>query len=217
MKKLAALLALSLIILSSTDINAQMATKGIKGGGNASSLYVDGSADYGFLFDFHAGVFFRTAPIERFSLQLELLYSRQGASLEVEQSFSSYSGEQIRLNYISLPVMARINFLNNKAGLLIGPSINYLAGVGDDGDIEGSGEDLRGLYNDFDFTLNLGWEYDVSSGVLVGARGSIGLSDIMSGDNVIVESPAAPNPIPYLTDNRGITNVVLQIYVGLIF
>lgn len=215
MKKLPILLSFFFIFFSSINSNAQMGTKGIKGGLNVSNIFVDGTG-YNFIEGFNAGVFFRTVPIERVSLQVEILYSQLGAGLEIEDGFSSYRGETIRLNYISLPVLARINFANNKVGVLVGPAINYLAAAGDDANIEGSGEDLRGLYNDFDFTFAVGFEVDITSGILIGSRTSLSITDIMSGDNVFVTDQFGI-PIPYSTVTGNVNNFVTQAYIGLIF
>jgi len=219
MKKTRFLLPVLLLFLFGFGATAQMATKGIKGGVNASNLGVDGLATYEFYPSFHAGLFFRTAPIERISLQLEFLYSAQGAELndgETAQLFSTYSGGTVRLNYLSLPVMARINFLDNRLGVLVGPGLNYLLNAGDDGDLDGSGEELRALYNDFDFTVQFGLEYDITSGLLIGTRTSISLGNIMSGDNAVVDGPLGL-PITYPTVNGDVTNFVAQGYIGLIF
>jgi hypothetical protein len=215
MKKLVIFISLSLFLLSSIETKAQMATKGVKGGLNVSNILLEGT-EYNFLEGFHAGAFFRTAPIEKVSLQVEIMYSQMGAELDVEQSFSSYSGGTIRLNYITVPVMARINFADNKFGILVGPGINYLAAVADDGDLDGSGKDLRALYKNFDFTVSFGFEVDITSGIIIGSRTSLGISDIMSGDNVLVDGPFGI-PIPYTTVTGGVSNFVVQGYLGLIF
>ena len=97
-------------------------TFGIKGGANFAS--VDGgeyTPDY--RFNFHAGLLAEMPVNDKFSFQVEALYSAQGYKVK----FQGPEREQaeIQLDYISVPVLARV-YVIKCLSIDAGPQVNFL-------------------------------------------------------------------------------------------
>lgn len=94
---------------------------GIKGGVNLANVIVSprpGNLVNGRT-DFHAGLFADIPVAEKFSIQPELLYSRQG--FRVLNGIGS-----VTMNTISVPVLAKIHVTPN-VSIVAGPQVSYLA------------------------------------------------------------------------------------------
>jgi hypothetical protein len=125
MRKICILLFLAALI--STGSQAQTTQKsrlnwGIKTGLNASKLNAETSTSWdedwktGFVF----GAFFNIKAGSKFSVQPEFLYSSMGGNV----SNSLYS-ERHRLNYFSIPVLAKLN-IGKGFSVVAGPQIDML-------------------------------------------------------------------------------------------
>ncbi|MDO5607182.1 MAG: porin family protein [Capnocytophaga sp.] len=119
MKKI---LLLSFIALGSVQIHAQYI--GLKAGYNYTNMRGDTSegasvaANHGF----YAGIAFEVPLSKFFSFQPELLYNRVGAKFVSPTTGNA----NLTVDYISIPVLGRINFLRN-VNLHLGPQFSYKA------------------------------------------------------------------------------------------
>jgi hypothetical protein len=98
--------------------NNPTARIGIKGGLNASNLYINDVNDENARFGFNAGVYGQILSSEVFAIQPELLFSTKGSQADYGGIVNSTV--RFNLNYIDLPVLAVFK---------LGPSAEIHAGV----------------------------------------------------------------------------------------
>lgn len=137
-------------------ISAQNITFGVKAGLN---FVPNGARGLGGRSSFHIGA---TAEIEisdSFSIQPELLYSRQG--------FNADDDVKGRLGNINLPVIAKF-YVVKDFSLELGPQISFLAHANSDND--GESTDIKDYLKSTNFGLNLGVGYKLDSGLNFGLR-----------------------------------------------
>ncbi|WP_128544629.1 porin family protein [Larkinella soli] len=133
--------------------NAQTTPRtGIKGGLNASTLYLNNVDDRNERIGFHVGVFTQIPVGEFFAVQPELQYTTKGVS--ARYNLLGYEGKNtFKLNYVELPVLATFK-LGNSVDLQAGPYVSYLANakVATDGDLGSGLRDIsRENFNAFDY------------------------------------------------------------------
>ena len=160
MKKILMIVAVLALIVSTSFAQ----TYGVKAGLNISNLKIDGdgaSASFDSKVGLTIGGFARYNFSEEFALQPELLFSQYGAKV---------ADATMKLNYISVPVMAKYYFsgFNIQAGPQLGLLMSAKA---DDEDIK---DGMKGM----DFGFNIGAGYDFENGIGIDARYNIGLSNI---------------------------------------
>ena len=155
--------------------NAQKAQFGIKAGVNFATLTGD-VGDASSIVGFNVGGFAEIKVSEKFSVQPELLYSTQGATLESEGQKVDFN-----LSYLNIPVMAKY-YVAPKFNLEIGPQIGFLTSA--KGKAMGISADMKDLFKSTDFGLNFGAGYDFTNKFSAGIRYNLGLSNIAedSGD-----------------------------------
>ena len=162
------------------QMNAQVTVKpGVKAGLNVSSL-TNSNADS--RADFYAGGFVDIKLARFYTLSPELIYSRQGATVNsffdntggfdpvIGPAFRSRSFD-VELQYISLGVMNKFRIVEGFHAM-VGPSFDFKVGDNLDDD------DLIG----FDLGILGGLGYTFPMGLTVEARFKQGLADIF-GDN----------------------------------
>jgi hypothetical protein len=115
------------------------------------------------------------------------LYSGQGASDTKE------GGGRIKLDYITLPVLAKFPIAKNLS-LEAGPQVGFL--ISGKYKTNDSNEKIPGLKT-IDFGLDAGLEYELNNGVFFQARYNLGLTDI-----------------GYAGDNNRASNSVIQFSIG---
>jgi hypothetical protein len=143
---------------------------GIKAGVNFSNVMVVGDGiGMQSKFSFHAGAFYQKKLSEKFSIQPELIYSRQGG-----QSRATYIDDRVDIDYINLPVMfnyyATPNFYiqaGPQLGILI--SANYIFGS----DVS----DVREDYGPVDLSAGLGVGYQLKA-ILLELRFNAGITNM---------------------------------------
>lgn len=164
------LLLISFLLFAFTA-SAQTTRYGFKLGINVSDLSGDAFEDATNRLGF-AGGFFVTIPLNTtLSFQPEFLYSGQG----VKPGTSSNIDQREEFDYLQLPLLLRGDF--NRVHLLLGPQ----AGIG--------------VWNSFtsnfrktmDYSILGGVGIDVTSGVFVEARYSLGLRNVID-DGLPVEA-----------------------------
>jgi len=155
---------------------------GVKAGANLATIN-NGEANLNFKpgmkFDFHAGAAanlhfgFKNeaspAGTGMFGLQPELLFSRQGFTLD---------GEAYSLNYLTLPVMLKL-YVAEGINIEAGPFISYLFGVSPNSTvIDGAQIAFSDLKGGLDAGIGFGAGYEMKMGLTIGARYMLGLSDL---------------------------------------
>lgn len=164
-----------LLVAGSTSMNAQGIDFGVKAGANFSNLDGDG-IDGDNLTSFHAGAVLEVNLFENFSLQPEVLYSSQGTKLE---------DEDIKLDYISVPVLAKFYLISDKLSIEAGPQFSFLVN-----------DDVPEVFEtkSFDFAAIGGLGLNITNNLFVQARYVVGLTDT--------------------TKEAEVTNKVIQLSVG---
>jgi outer membrane immunogenic protein len=168
-----------LIVVMMTVFAAQAQTPGfgLKGGLNLASLSKDGnSSAYQNRAGFNAGLFARVPVGPIFAIQPEVVYSSQGTKYTVDLPGGNQE-HNLALDYVNVPVMLQANV---GAGFFAeaGPQIGFLTKAKDKvGDIE-SGATSTSDYKKTDVALGFGLGYSGLSGLGLGARYNLGLTDI---------------------------------------
>ena len=180
---------------------------GIKGGFTASNFRGDDKKNFGnegIYNTFHAGVYAQFGFNDKFSLQPEVLYSRQGfkGSNTVNTTQGTYT---TRLDYVQVPVLLVYNFLDN-VSVHVGPQVSLLTKVKEGSRERKIADDNNTYgysYNSLDYGLAAGVEARVGP-ARVGGRYTAGFNDIIKDP-----STAAAQSI------NNIKNGMFQVYVGL--
>lgn len=174
----------ALVVLGvSQHATAQMnARAGIKGGINASNLYVDDVDDENARIGFNVGLYGQLASSKAVALQAELLFSTRGS--EDHYSAGGFNQEvKYNLNYIDLPLMLVLKagdavefHLGGYGSYLVNANISY------DGDLA-NGDDEIDRDNLKSYDLGLLGGVGVNFGALqVGARYNYGLVKLADSD-----------------------------------
>ena len=193
------LFALTLSSYAQGKVSTQSYTLkfGVKAGVNFANISNGSDINFspGMKTDFHAGAaanfhFGRRnegspAGTGMFGLQPEILYSRQGFI---------FNEEAYNFNYFMIPVMFKLYFVEG-INIEAGPYFNYLFGISPNSTvINGAQISLSNLKGGMDVGLGIGAGYEMKSGLSIGARYSIGLSDMSNNlawkNNVIALSVA---------------------------
>ena len=181
---------LSLILFTTmiTFVSSQVATAqtytkkraGIKGGLNASNLYVDDVSDENARIGFNAGLFGELVSTEGFALQAELLYTAKGAKDVYDDPFDQEI--QYNLNYIEVPLLAVIKLgavdfqLGTYGSYLLNANIEY------EGDLANGEDEIdKDHLKSFDYGLVGGVGVNFGA-VQVGARYNYGLVKLADSD-----------------------------------
>ncbi|MCW5516339.1 porin family protein [Muriicola sp. Z0-33] len=158
MKK--ALLTMTIVMFISFAAAAQDINIGAKAGLNLATLKPDLN-DPAVRTSFHLGGVVEIPLLDELSLQPELFYSSQGVKDESDDD------EEVRLNYLSIPVLAKY-YVAEGLSIEAGPQIGFLlsAEVEDNGDTT----DLKDTTKSTDFGFALGLGYKLENGLNFAAR-----------------------------------------------
>jgi opacity protein-like surface antigen len=161
MKKIIVLIVLMLV--STTNVQAQLLKFGIKGGLNYANLTgTDIQTDA--LTSYHIGLLAEIKVSDKFALQPEILYSTQGAT------YKTIVGDiDNKLGYLSIPIMAKIYF-NNSVSLELGPQASFLLSEKDAFDIENQ--------STFDFAVAAGLGVKITKSIFIQGRYVLGLTEV---------------------------------------
>lgn len=218
MKRLFSILSFALLLTSiqlygQTDISqnpmpgAGETYFGIKGGLNVSKILNSSkNVNSSWISGMHAGVYFGYVIADDFSIQPELLYSRQGGKGEVLRG----KGEVLlRRDYINLPVMLHymlpVSMLSGFY-LELGPQVGFVVNT-QGRDLQGNklpSDDLKSIKDNtkkFDFALAGGLGYHFNRNWNANVRYTHGFI----------------NTLKKADDNQKQTNSVLQIGLGYTF
>lgn len=173
MKRL--LIALVFVFAGLVSTQAQFSA-GLKAGMNFSTMVVDdGSSDYGFAPGFQAGGFLDYS-LTKVSFQLDIVFSKQGASISADGENLSTSAK-----YINIPVVVKYKFIPS-VNVQLGPQVGFLACLESDyHPIAGTPfqeQNYTKAYKKTDFGMNVGAGWESPNGIIVEARFYLGLTDI---------------------------------------
>jgi hypothetical protein len=166
---------------------------GIKAGPNFSKL--DGTSSIGATYEnrtgWHGGAFV-LIKVGKVGIQPELIYSKQGATIKVNQQ-----DLEANYSYINVPVIVKLYTVAG-INLQVGPQFGFVANAERDelaGTTPGNAEDkLKG--SDISLALGAGW--DLPFGLTIDARYNLGLTKIDDSDS----------------EYRDVKNQVIQVSVG---
>lgn len=196
MKKL--ILSLGLLAGVSVAAHAQSGVRfGVKAGASLTSITGEDSDGLANKFGFNGGVVANFAFNDMISVQPEVLYSMKGAK-------EDGGNGKFNLNYIDVPVLAKVS--TGATGLFfeLGPQVGFLASakVKDDN----SSLDAKDFVKSVDFGYAAGIGFQAESGPMVGLRYNGGFTNI-GKDNI-----GGINTTPGKAKNSA-----FQLYVGFMF
>lgn len=172
MKNLVLLSTIAMFAITNL-INAQNVDIGLKTGLNISN-FTGGDANRNNLFDFHIGGLAEFKINEKFSLQPELLYSRQGS--EAENSL------KIKVDYLAIPIMAKY-YLSEKFSVEAGPQLSFL--VNDKAEFNDSSiPDAEVDAASFDFGLNIGFGYSINTHLIAQVRYNYSITTVVENPDI---------------------------------
>lgn len=175
MKRKTLILVVAMIV--ATQLYAQKkVSPGIRAGVNLATL---SNINADFKTDFYAGGILSLNLGQRYTLQPELIYTRQGANNVVfmdEETGASNGQENVTIQYLSLGVINKFYFVEGFHGL-VGPSIDMKIGKNfpridfDDDD-----------YGGVDLGIALGLGYTLPIGLTFEGRFKTGMLDAFNND-----------------------------------
>lgn len=178
MKKLLVMAILFMAGLANS--NAQVLKFGLKAGVNFANLSGTDAEGYDGLTSFHFGAVGEIKVFQNFAIQPEVLYSSQGAK--------SDAFDDIKYDYITVPVLAKFYLITDKLSLEAGPQFSFLVNDNVDETIE---------TESFDFAAVGGLGFNFSKHVFAQARYVVGLTDT--------------------TKDADVKNAVIQLSIGYTF
>jgi Outer membrane protein beta-barrel domain len=162
---------------------------GPKGGLNSYALSSNVD-DKSFVSGPHFGIFSQINITEQFSIQPELVYSKQGNGYETNGVKESTS-----LDYLNVPIMLQFN---TKSGFSfeVGPELGFLmsAKYKEDGTVK---RDVKQSFKGTNFSVGLGLVYRMKMGLGFGFRYNMGLSNVSSVANTEAKSTGGQLGISY--------------------
>ncbi len=166
------LLTLTLVLV--TVIAQGQVRLGMKAGANIANISeLKTSAKT----SFYGGLVLNIKTSEKYTLQPELLYSKQGAKLNDEPNALEGTSNDIKLDYFSIGIINKFN-VAKKVNLLFGPSIDIRVYENFD------------IYNDWDVFPHLdfafvgGLEVNLTSNLSIEARYKQGIIDILDFEDI---------------------------------
>jgi hypothetical protein len=156
-----------IVLFSFSTVQAQIVQFGLKGGYNSATLSEqDGNKA---LSGFHVGAL-AEIDIVFMSIQSELVYSTQGSAFD--------SGDDTKLDYLNVPVMAKLNLLKILY-LEAGPQFGFLLSAKD------GSKDIKDNLNSTDIAVGVGAGVELFDKFDIGLRYNFGVTDVnKDGDSV---------------------------------
>lgn len=149
-----------LFIVGMFNSNAQVLKFGVKAGLNFANLTGTDTDGFDGITSFHFGAVGEIKVFENFAIQPELLYSSQGASQE--------GFDDIKFDYITVPVLAKFYLITDKLSLEAGPQFSFLVNETVDDTFK---------TESFDFAAVGGLGFNFTKNVFGQARYVVGLTD----------------------------------------
>lgn len=165
---------------------AQDFTFGVRGGMNIGNLQVDPASDFvspDSRYGVQIGVFGQTPLTDRILFQPELSYAQEGAKIEDVEEI-----EKVKLGYMVVGTGVKYK-LTNAIHVLMVPQLGFLSGgeFEEEDKIENTTEAIaaKEVMKSTNLSLAFGGSYTLNSGIEIGARYNLGLTD--SNDDPLEE------------------------------
>ncbi|SEB42905.1 Outer membrane protein beta-barrel domain-containing protein [Tenacibaculum sp. MAR_2009_124] len=194
-------LLFAVFMILGLTVNAQNIEFGAKAGLSLSNLSVEnsfGAQSFDSSTNFHFGGVVEFKLSEKFSIQPELLFSRQGNVVILKGgngiAITDFE-ETTRLDYLNIPVMVKYYFIKNFS-VEVGPQIGVLLSaksILEDKSVTGNGDeknDIKEYIESLDYGVNFGVGYKLDNGINFGLRYNLGLSDIVISENNTLKNRA---------------------------
>ncbi len=143
---------------------------------------------------YHVGIF-ANFSFTKFSIQPEVLYSRQGS---LRKDVFPGVDARINLEYVSIPVLIKWN-LPKGFNIHAGPQMSIR--VRSNLELESSGtvasSDMSDTIHQFDWAMCVGAEWESPFKVLVGARYNIPINNISKSDNATIHNQVIQLSVGY--------------------
>ena len=153
------ILAIALVFIS-INSHAQKVKFGLKAGANFANLTGNDADGFDGLTSYHIGAVLELNILENFSVQPELLYSSQGAK---QDGF-----DDVKLDYVTVPVLAKFYLISDRLSLEAGPQFSFLVNDNLDNTFE---------KKDYDFAAVGGLGFNFTKNIFAQARYVVGLTD----------------------------------------
>ena len=181
MKKIFLLSALALLVTASAMAQVGLHL-GVKGGANMTKIDGQKFKD-GYKLNYHLGGYLELGLSQGFGIQPEVIFSQ--SSSETADDFSDIytefpataDGQKVKLNYLSIPILANIK-LSKNFWVQLGPQYSIL--MNNDETLVENGKDA---FKNGDFSAVGGLWLQLPIGLSLSARYVIGLSDINDVNN----------------------------------
>ncbi|MBL0144633.1 MAG: PorT family protein [Chitinophagaceae bacterium] len=147
---------------------------GAKAGVNFADFNGSDADGFSSLTGFNLGGFANIPVTENFSLQPELLFSKEGGK---------FSGGKITTSYINIPVMLQYNISNGFYGET-GPQIGILASAKSKIDGVSGTSNIKDEFKGSNFSWGLGFGYKMTNGLGFNGRYNLGLGTVIKDATV---------------------------------
>lgn len=151
----------------------------IKAGLNISNLKVENYDDLDSRLGLHAGLTAHIHLAPQWALQPELLYSQEGGDMRL----SANRNVKIKNDYINIPLMLQYMF-DNGFRIEAGPQLGFLVNSKLK-DQNSATADAKDVFKSTNTSLGFGLNYLSYSGLGIGGRYNLGLTDIGTGSREI--------------------------------
>jgi hypothetical protein len=175
------LLALMLAISVSAQTKPHWA---IKGGLNIANLNIEGFDNNDSRLGVHLGASAHIHLAPEWAVQPELLYSQEGG--EIRNFYGNNSRAKFKNDYLNIPVMLQYMF-DNGFRIEAGPQLGLLVRSKVE-DQNGAEDDAKDVFKSTNVALGLGLNYLSYSGLGVGGRYNLGLSNIGEGSRKVKDN-----------------------------
>ena len=199
-------IALLLLCFTANNLQAQI---GIKAGLNFANVTNASSVNNGNRTGFHVGLFLAPPSMGVLGYRSELIYSKQGYSYR-----SNTNTGNVNLDYLMFPNFMTINitkFFQIQLGGQMSVLLNAKADSSTSSGTSGQYSKTIDFINRFDYGYGGGIEVHPVSGLLIGARINISLSNLYKNTATDVSNPGdEPSFIPKVD----VKNNVFQVFAG---
>jgi hypothetical protein len=184
MKKVNSLLLVVIFVGMGVNSFAQLKVAiGLKAGPNFANLNVhDANATYENRTGWHGGAFLLIKG-EKVGVQPEILFSKQGSTIKVNQ-------QDLKANYsyINIPIILKLYTVLG-INLQIGPQFGFLTKAESDYDpitkqTYASARDVQDAYKKSDVSLAMGAGWDLPFGLTIDGRYNLGLTELNNNSSV---------------------------------
>jgi len=176
MKKI--ILIITLISLTITNIKAQnKIIWGIKGGMSITNLTSDYFKEYNSRKEFNIGLVSEISIGNRFSIQPEILYAKQGAEVSEIMLGGGPQKTEFNLDYIQIPILTK-TYINKNISIELGPSFNFLVKDEQINKTDSAFLTSSDFSESFELSGVIGASYNFKNEIFCSARYIHGLSNV---------------------------------------